>query len=298
MRTFIILLLILVSYLTQAQELNCQVQVVSQQIQGTNKLVFETLQKSLYEFMNNTKWTKHIFSNDERIDCNIMINLTEFDGTSKFAGTIQVQTRRPVYSTNYFSTLLNYKGNAGEFQFEYYEGEALEFNETTHTSNLVSVMSYWAYIAIGLDYDAFSMQGGTQFFTKAQTIVSNAQSAREPGWKPYENDKNKYWIVEYLLDDVYSPIRRCSYRFHRLGLDAMTERIDGGRAEIAESLRLLQKAHRNKPSSPLMNMFLTAKSDEIVKIFSESFASEKAKVFNIMVEIDPANISKYETLKK
>lgn len=290
-------LLLAIANPLKAQELNCQVQLNHQQIQGTNTQVFQTLQAAIYEFMNNRTWTDHAYNNDERIECSIMINLTEQIGSNRFVGTISVQSRRPVYNTAYNTVLLNYQEKKGDFRFEYIENEPLEFNENTHTSNLTSVLAFYAYIILGLDYDTFSEEGGTSYFQKAQKIVTNAQSTSEPGWKPYESLKNRYWLAEDLLNDVYNPIRRCLYRYHRLGLDRMSDKLEAGRAEIAESLRLLQRVHRAKPSSFLMNLFFTAKSDEIVNIFSGSNSPmEKTKVANALKEIDVANSNKYDKI--
>ncbi len=295
---FIVLLAVFSITKITAQELSCQVQVVHQQIQGTNDQVFQTLQNAIYEFMNNRKWTDHVFGIDERIECSIMINLTEQSGSDRFTGTLSVQSRRPIFNTAYNSVLLNYQEGTNDFQFRYIENEPLEFNENAHLSNLTSVLAFYAYIIIGLDYDTFSNMGGTPYFQKAQQIVSNAQSASEPGWKAYEGLENRYWMAENLLDDVYSPLRKCLYRYHRLGLDVMSEKTDVGRAEIAESIRMLQKVHRAKPTSFLLKLFFTAKSDEIIDIFSQSYDMEKTKVVNVLKEIDPANGSEYEKILK
>jgi hypothetical protein len=249
--------------------------------------------------MNNRQWTSHVYDYSERIECNILINLTDYNGMDGFVGTLQIQSRRPVYNTSYNTTLLNYMENEGDFQFQYIEQQPLEFQETTHLSNLTSVLAFYAYIIIGLDYDSYSMEGGTEYFQNAQTIVNNAQSSTDVGWKAYESRKqnNRYFLIENLLDDRYGALRRCSYRYHRLGLDVMSERPEIGRAEIAESFELLQKVHRFKPNSFLMNLFFSAKSDEIVNIFSESFPAEKQKVYNVLKVVDITNAQKYEKIR-
>ena len=165
-----------------AQELNCNVQVTAQQIQGSNRQVFETMQRDLYEFMNNSVWTNHVFSYSERLDCNILINLTDQLSADEFRGTIQVQLRRPAFNTTYNSTMLNFIDNS--FQFRYVEFQPLEFDPSSHKSNLVSVLAYYTYIMLGFDYDTFSPLGGTEFFQMAEKIVQNAQNAPESGWKP------------------------------------------------------------------------------------------------------------------
>ncbi len=280
---------------TTGQELNCRVQVTHQQIQGTYVKVFETMQQAIFEFMNNTKWTDHVIAMDERIECNILINLTKQISTDEYKATIQVQSNRPIYGTTYNSVLLNHLD--ADFQFRYVEFQPLIFSLNTHNSNLTSVLAFYAYLILGLDYDSFSLEGGTEFFQKAETIVTNAQSAREKGWKAFESNKNRYWIIENLLEPKYAGIRECIYQHHRLGLDVMADNPEDGRAVIAESLKLLQKVHRAKPGSFLMQLYFNAKADEYVNIFSESFNEERIRVYNILKEIDPANMTKYQKIK-
>lgn len=283
--------------LTTAQELRCNIQVISSQVQGTNRQVFQTLQSELFEFMNNRAWTEHIYSNEERIECNILINIQEQIG-NEFSGSIQIQSRRPVYNSSYNSSVFNYKDN--DVKFEYIEYEPLEFSLSENKSNLTSMLAYYAYIIIGLDYDTFSEQGGTPYFQNAERIVNNAQNAPEKGWKAFEGRKNRYWLVENLLNNDYKDIRTFLYRYHRHGLDKMHEEAAEGRAEIAESLELLQEVYREKPD-PFMFLFeliVDIKSDEIVNVFSESFPEEINRVQNIMVEIDPSHADRYEKLKQ
>ncbi len=283
-----------------AQELKCNVQIVSQQIQGTNKQVFQTLQNAVYEFMNDRVWTNHVYTVDERIECNLMFNLNEQIGSDEFKGTLQIQSRRPVYNTNYNTVLLNYMDN--DIHFKYVEFEPLEFDESRHRSNLTSLLAYYAYIILGMDYDSFSLEGGTPFFQKAENIVNNASNAREKGWKAFESTshKNRYWLITSILDERFSPIREFIYRYHRHGLDVMDSKLMEGRAEIARSLELLREIYREKPD-PFMHylrVVLDAKSDEFVNIFSESFPEERNRVVNMLSEIDPSNTPKYQKILK
>ena len=186
---FIVIMTLMFPLLLQAQELKCNVQIVTQQIQGTNKQVFQTLQTAIYEFMNNTTWTNHVYSFDERIECNLMFNIIEQISADEFKGTLQIQTRRPIFNTNYNTVMLNYVDN--DIHFRYVEFEPLEFDVTQHLSNLTSLLAYWAYIIIAMDYDSFSFVGGDVYFAQAETIVTNAQNARESGWKPFESLDHK-----------------------------------------------------------------------------------------------------------
>lgn len=297
LQRLLVLFLLCAPTLIMAQELKCNIQINSQKIQGTNRTVYQTLQTAIYEFMNNTTWTNHVYGIDERIECNIVINLDEQIGSDEYKGTIQVQARRPVFNTSYNTTMLNFLDN--NFDFRYLEFNKLDFNENTHLSNLTSVLAFYAYIILGIDYDSFSLYGGTEYFQKAEKILNNAQGATERGWKAYEgNRKNRYWMIENILNEKYRPVREVYYRYHRLGLDLMNEKLIEGRAEIAEDMATLQKVFREKPDPYLffMQLFFDAKNDELVSIFSESFPAEKARVVNILTEIDNANASKYRVI--
>lgn len=293
---FFTILLFLVSFSLSAQELRCNVQVITNQIQGTNKQKFATLQKSIYEFINSRSWTNHVFSNEERIEANILINLTEEISSDEFRGTIQIQSRRPVYNSSYSTVLFNYMDN--NLHFRYTEHEPLEFSESRHISNLTSILAFYVYIIIGLDYDSFSLNGGTEFFQKAETIVSNAQNAPQRGWRSFESNRNRYWLIANLRDSRYAPLREWNYRYHRTGLDRMSERPSDARREIAESLELLQRVYREKPDPfmHVMQVMINAKSDELVNVFSESNPEEAARVAAILREIDPANTPKYQQI--
>jgi hypothetical protein len=290
--------LILLPEITYSQELNCNVQISAQKIQGSNRQVFITMQKDVYEFMNNTVWTNYVYSYAERIDCNILINLTDQLSADEFRGTIQIQLSRPVFNTTYNTTMLNFVDNS--FQFRYVEFQPLEFDPNVHRSNLVSVLAYYAYVILGVDYDSFSPEGGTEFFQLAEKIVTNAQNAPEPGWKPYDGsrNRNRYWLIKNILDKEYEGVRQFVYDYNINGLDRMESRIGEARTGMVESLRLIQDVYRRKPD-PFMyflQLVVDAKADEVVNVFSEAFPEEKGRVVQIMTEIDPANKTKYEKI--
>ncbi|MDQ3047195.1 MAG: DUF4835 family protein [Bacteroidota bacterium] len=292
-RTLVLVLLLVTSGLS-AQELNCQVQVLSQQIQGTDRRVFETLQTAIYEFMNNKKWTNESFKNDERIDCSILINLTEKLSTDEYKGTLQIQARRPIFKSSYNSVLMNYNDN--DIQFRYLLNSPLEFNENSHLSNLTSILGFYAYMIIGLDYDSFALNGGTPYLQKALAVSNNAQNAEESGWKAFDGNKNRYWLINNMLDASFIPLRECMYNYHRKGLDVMVDNKETGRNVIYESLLALKTIHEIKPLSFSMQVFFNAKSDEVVNIFSGAFSDEKSKVVNLLNEIDPTNSNKYQKI--
>jgi hypothetical protein len=293
MRNYLyIFLFLLLSQTISSQELNCQVSVVSVQVQGTTeKQIFEQLQKSIFEFMNNTRWTKDNFTVNERIDCSVLINVTQKLSADDYMATIQIQSRRPVYKSSYFSPTVNYIDES--FVFKYQQFQQLEFNLNTFQNNITSVLAYYAYIIIANDYDTYSNLGGTEYFQKAQLIVTNAQSAAESGWKSFESQKNRYWIVENALQPVFQPIRECMYKYHRLGLDIMFDKADDGRKEILKSMDLLSGVYKNRPASFAMELFFDAKVTEVVNIFSKGNPDEKTKAVEILTTVDPANSNKY-----
>ncbi|MDD5572021.1 MAG: DUF4835 family protein, partial [Bacteroidales bacterium] len=221
--TFVLSLFALCIY---AQELNCNVQIVSDKIPGSDKKIYETLRMSIWEFMNNRKWTNNIFKNEERIECSILINLTERNN-DEFSGTIQIQVRRPVYKTTYNTVLLNFIDK--DFNIKYVESQPLDYTDNTYISNLTSILAYYAYVIIGLDYDTFSLYGGTPFYEKAQAIINLTQSIQEKGWKSFESMKNRYWLLENLTNQNYKAFRESMYKYHRVGMDVMSEKADNAR---------------------------------------------------------------------
>jgi hypothetical protein len=286
----------LISGSVSAQELRCNVTVSSQKIKGANKNLFRTMQSDLYEFMNNRKWTDHVYSYDEKIKCNIVIRLEEQLAADEFKGSVQVQLTRPVFNSSYETTILNIKDN--DFHCRYVEYQTLEFNETSNRDNLTNILAYYAYIILGFDYDTFSPEGGTPYFEKAQAIVNNSQNASQKGWKAFESERNRYWLVENMLNQSYSDYRNCLYQYHRQGLDIMSERPDEGRGNIANSLRDIQKVFRRRPNVYILQVFFDAKADELVNLFSKSYPDERNRVLAILNEANPANGSKYEKIKE
>ncbi|PCJ27041.1 MAG: DUF4835 domain-containing protein [Flavobacteriales bacterium] len=279
-----------------AQELNCNVQINSSQIQGSDKSIFDAMQKAIFEFMNSRKFTNNVFKSTERIECTIMINITEQVSINDFKATIQIQSRRPIYNTSYFTTTLNHLDK--DFSFRFNEFDPLEYSETTFLSNLTSVLSFYANIIIALDYDSFSMKGGSRYLQKAQAIVGNSQGAREAGWKAFEGERNRYWFVENLLHQNYVPLRECFYKYHRLGFDLMAKNVQSGRAVVLNSLKLLEQVYDLRPGNFQLQIFFNAKSNEIVDLFIEALPKEKSEVTNLLNKIDANNLSKYEKITK
>jgi len=286
--------LLTISY-GQAQELNCSINLNSDQVEGSNKSVFVTLKKSISEFVNNRKWTELTYANSERIECTMNIIVKKMDD-DVFTAEIQVQSRRPVFNSNYYSTLFNFKDNS--FTFNYKEFDQLEMNQNTITSNLTAVLAYYAYIIIGYDMDSYSRLGGTPYFLAAESIVNSAQGADLKGWKAFESPKNRYALVNNLTDEAFKKFREYIYEYHRLGLDDMTSNAINARGKIAEGLPLIREANRARPSAIIISSFMDAKSDELINIFSKGTQKEKADAVEILSDINPSQASRYEKILK
>jgi len=289
-------LFLLMSAPADAQELRCNISLNTTQIQGSNMSVTEALRTALYEFVNTRVWTNHVFATEERIECTMMLNITSLVG-SEFSGTMMVQARRPIHNSTHSTNLINFLDR--DLRFNYVEGQPLEFSDVAHLSNLTSMIAFYVYIILGLDYDSFSFNGGTPFFQRAEAIVTNAQQSSERGWKAYEgNYRNRYWLVQNLLDDRYRGVREFMYKYHRLGLDRMNSRPNEARSDIAEQLVLLQDVYRRKPDPYLflLQIVFDVKSNEWVDIFNNGTPDEKTRVVRLLKEIDPSNISKYDRI--
>jgi hypothetical protein len=292
----LILSFLLFAGFADAQELNCNIQLNSEQIQGTNKSVFNTLKKSITEFVNNRKWTEMTYANSERIDCSMTIIVKKVDGDA-FTAEIQVQSRRPIYNANYNSTLFNFKDN--DFTFNYKEFDQLEINANTVTSNLTAVLAYYSYIIIGYDLDSYSRLGGTAAFQAAEGIVNSAQGADlGTGWKAFDSSRNRYALINNLLDEAFKKYREYFYEYHRLGLDEMTYNATNGRAKIAEGLPILREANRARPSAIVISSFLDAKNDELINIFSKGSTQEKTDAVEILCDVNPTYTTKYQQILK
>jgi len=294
----IIILLVIIPLFAPAQELRCNIQITTPQIQGTNKQVFQTLQGAINEFVNSRSWSGYQFAANERIECSMLFNVQEVIGNDQYRGTLQIQVRRPVFNSSYNTVLLNYVDN--DMDFRYTEFQPLEFSETSHMSNLTSILAYYIYIILGLDYDSFSLNSGTEFFLKAEKIVNNAQNATERGWRAGESTsrRNRYWLINNILSNDYSSVREFFYTYHRQGLDMLYDRLAQGRTNCAESIVLLQDLYRERPD-PFMyflQVTLDAKSDEFVSLFQGSPDEEKRRLLTILNQIDPTRGEKYKQI--
>lgn len=278
-----------------AQDLNARVQVLSPKIQTTNKRIFQTLETAMKDFLNGHKWSADQILPQERINCSFILNITNWDGSSNFSAELQVQSSRPVFNANYNTTLLNV--NDKDFDFIYNEGQSIDYSDQTFQNNLSAVMAFYAYVIVGMDYDSFSRFSGTPYFAAARNIVTNAQSSNYKGWKAFDSNLNRYWLAENLNNKVYADLRGFIYDYHRNGLDVMADNAAKGRKTITGILPVLAQLDRQRVGAMLPTIFFTAKSDELVSIFSAGSPQERAQAMNALSQADPANGNKYQALQ-
>lgn len=283
-------------FVGKAQELNAQVKINRDKIQGT-QTVFETLEKALTEFINNRKWTDATFAINERIDCTFNIIINEMPSDNSFKSEIQIQARRPVYNSSYTTTLLNFRDT--QLDFDYTEYEPLEYTENSLNSNLMATIVFYIYTIIGLDFDSFAPKGGEAFIRQAQQIVSLAQAqAAWNGWKAFDSDRNRHAIATALTENTADSFRDMWYNYHRKGLDEMAANPDRGRTTIISLLPALEEIKKTRPTSVLLQMFADAKLDEVVAIYSKATTTEKQEGYKMLSNLYPAMTTRLEPLKK
>ncbi len=287
----------LLANIATAQELLVTVKVLDNQIQLTDKKIFRTLEQSITEFLNTKQWTPEKVLPNERIECNFQIILSSYDVKSNhFSGSMQVQSTRPVYGTAYNTVVFNFLDENIDFDFA--EFQPMNFNENSYTTNLTSLLAFYAYYIIALDYETFSPLGGTPYFQKALQVANNALPTGLSGWQPFEkNLRSRYNLIDNILNERFKPIRDAYYKYHRQGLDILSKTPDIARKNMYESLQLVQKIFKVAPNTVMLLMFFEAKSDELVNIYKNAPAIEKPKVIELLSEINIANISKYEKIR-
>ncbi|MDH3711438.1 MAG: DUF4835 family protein [Cyclobacteriaceae bacterium] len=292
----VLLVVSIASLSTQAQELNCNVVVnVGPQVETTERRVFTDMETAFFNFLNSRRWTNDVFTNDEKINCNLIITIESRPTVGNFTASVQIQSSRPVFNTNYESLVFNFADR--DWQFEYVESQPLEFNDNNYTSNITSMLAFYAYVIIGLDYDSFEKLGGTPYFLKAQQTVNNTQQANRPGWSQFEgNFRNRFWLSENLNSQQLIAARESLYKYHRLALDKFSENPEEARTLILEVLRELQQAQRRKPNSILVISFFDAKNGELASMFSQGNIQVRREAYEIAKQLDPSNTTKYEAI--
>jgi len=288
----------------QAQELRANVTVTTGRMvnNNTSRKVFTTLQNSIKEFLNGRRWSDEAYTPAERIECNFLLNITEDLGNNTYKATLTIQSTRPVYNAGYLTSTLNMQDV--NVAFRYVEFQPLEFSDNRVVgndplaSNLTAILAYYTYIILGLDADSFAAKGGDDFFKRALNIVSNAPDGREiSGWKPFEGNRNRYWLQDNLLNVKFSRFHDVMYQYHRQGLDVMYDDTNKGRGAVMNCLNMLYAVYQDIPNSMLMATFFSAKSDELQKIFSKSPPQEKSRAAQLLAQMDVTNAAKYQQMK-
>jgi hypothetical protein len=287
MRSACLFILFLLSLSVQGQELNCTVTINANQVQTSDRSVFKDMKNAIEQFMNSRKWTNESFKNHEKINCNILITINKMPSIGNFGATVQVRSARPVFNSSYSSLLLNYADR--DWEFEYIESQPLEFNDNNYTSNLTSMLAFYAYVIIGLDYDSFSELGGSPYFQKSLAVVNNAQQANRPGWEALGNNRNRYWLQENLNNTQMTDLRKAIYSYHRLAMDTYDKNPDQSREIILKGLKDIKKIRDINPNSILLISFFDAKGKELVNIFSTGNIQVRRQAYDIITTIDPSN---------
>ncbi|MDZ4716408.1 MAG: DUF4835 family protein [Cytophagales bacterium] len=279
-----ILAAILLSLPGMSQELNCKVTINADQIQTSDRGVFKDMERSIATFMNTRKWTNDSYKNYERINCGIFINISRMPSIGSFSANAQITLARPVYNSNYETVLLNFADR--EWEFEYIESLPLEYNDNSYISNLTSMLAYYAYIILGMDYDSFSEKGGDPYFQMALTVVNNAQSSNRPGWQSIGSTRNRYNLIENINNPQMAEFRRGIYKYHRLALDSFDKTPDESRATILNVLKGVRSVWQIYPNSIYVITFFDSKSNELVNVFSEGSLGVRREAYDILTVVD------------
>lgn len=294
MRKFLLLIFLSSQFLGYSQELNCTVKVSYDQITSANVQIFKTLERSLNDFVNNTKWTTRTVKPNEKIDCSMFLTINSYD-SNNFVTTLQVQSSRTAYNSTYTSPVLNI--NDKELEFRYIEFENLLYNPNSYDSNLVAVIAFYANIIIGVDADTYSNLGGTKYLEAASNIANLAQGSGTKGWTQTEKKQNRYYLINDLLSNTYSPYREGMYEYHMTGIDNMAENLKKGKENIVKAIKTVSKIHSVRPNSYISRIFFDAKSDEIVKIFTGGPSVDIADTVELLNRISPLNATKWNNIK-
>lgn len=296
--SFIIIILFFVLKPGLSQELNCQVTVVADakvELSSTDKDILEQMKQAMYDFMNNTKWTKDKFSVEERINCNIQIQINAIPSPGIYEGTMQIQSSRPAFKSTYNTTAFNFVDM--DISFTFSRNSVLIYAPNQFRDNITSVLAFYAYYILGVDYDSMSLKGGNPFFVEAQQIVANAQSSNIKGWMSNESSKkNRYWLIDNTLHQLFEPLRECNYEYNRKGLDQLYENKELARKNIYNALNKLNKISTTRPNSINVSIFVQAKTSELKNLFYDATITEKTDLVNLLKKIDGVNASKYQEI--
>ena len=278
-----------------SQELNCIVTINHAEIGISNKKIFDTMQNQIFEFMNNTKWTNVTYQNFEKIDCSMTINILEVEGANSFKGTLQLKVSRPVYNSTYATSILNF--NDSDISFNYQEFQPMVYNENSFESNLLSLLTFYAYTILGYQADTFGYKGGEDFFKLAENVVNVAQQGGGIGWNRIDGNFTRYMLNENLLSPVYEQYRRTMYEYHLLGLDRMVDNSREAKEVMSKSISDLQNLYNERPNTFLIRVFMDTKSDEIVDVFADGPRVDTSRLKEVLSNIYPSFDEKWKEIK-
>ncbi len=296
---FFLFVTFLFTFIVNAQEFNCEVSIITEakvEVSTADKAVLDRLETAIFEFMNNQEWTNDNFEIEERINCQIQLQIKGIPSYGNFSCSMQIQSSRPAFHSSYNTTMFNFQDDNVEISFT---GESpLILPSNGYRDNLSSILGFYGYFILGMDYDSFSLKGGSPYFTLAQQIVTNAQSSGNAGWQTNEkgNKRNRYWLVDNIQQQLFEPLRICNYEYHRLGIDKLYENKVEGRKAITAALKKLNKISTVRPNSVNLLNFIQAKVNELKNLYIDAETKEKMEVVNLLKGIDPANSSKYEQI--
>lgn len=299
MRSFLsFLFLSMVVFAAKTQELNCQVTVITDarlEVTSVEKEIFDQLKQTVFDLMNTTQWTKDKFKMEERINCNVQIQINKIPSSGNYEGSIQIQSSRPAFNTSYNTTVFNFQDD--DIQFAYSRNSVLVYAPNQFRDNLTSILAFYAYFIIGMDYDSFSLKGGTPYFNEAQQIVSNAQVSPASGWKSNEQGKrNRFYLVDNILHQLFEPLRECNYDYHRNGLDRLYDDKVSGRKAMYAALNKLSKVVAARPNSVNLLNFVQSKREELKNLYSDAEVKDKNEIVSLLKRLDPANASRYDEI--
>ncbi|MGB5321178.1 DUF4835 family protein [Lutimonas sp.] len=295
MHKFLIIVLLILGMKLSAQELNCVVLINSAEIGVSNRKIFDNMQNDIFEYMNNTKWTSSVYKTHERIDCSLTINILEAISANSFRGSLQLKVSRPVYNATYTTSILNFNDN--DISFNYQEFQPLVYNENSFESNLVSILTFYAYTILGYQADTFGYKGGENFFQLAENVVNVAQQGGGVGWNRIDGNYTRYQLNENLLSPVYEQYRKTMYEYHILGLDRMVDNTREAKEVMSKSIQDLQNLYNDRPNTFLIRVFFDTKGDEIVDVFSDGPRIDTSQLREVLSRIYSSYDEKWKEIK-
>jgi hypothetical protein len=295
MRNFLYILVFILALQVSAQELNCTVTINADQIQNSNNQVFSTLETAVSEYLNNTKWTNKNYKVQEKIKCAISLNILEQPSSNQFSGNIQIQVSRPIFNSTYQSPILNFKDD--NLSFTYNEFQQLIYNENSFESNLVSILTFYAYTILGIDADTFALNGGQEYHKSAEKVVNVAQQGGFSGWNRIDGNNTRYQLNENILAPIYQDFRNVLYEYHLKGLDTMSSNKKEGKNALTNTILKMQNIYNRRANAFLLRVFMDTKSDEIIDIFSGGPRTNNSNLKETLLKIYPSYTTKWEKIK-